>query len=131
VSDRAQQAGPTFRTDGERVGRLADPSDQRLEEPLLSLDRLVNLTGLSYHSLWREVRAGRMRASKRCNRWMVRRDWYEQWLEAGVPDPNPPPAGNSPATNRGSLRSKSRRRPLADSGPGSVADLTAIEGDLA
>jgi hypothetical protein len=104
---------------------VADGGAHPLDEPLFSLEDLVMLTGLSYHSLWREVHAGRLRASKRCGRWVVRRDWYDEWLTAGVHPPPDPARRGAPAEPSRSVRP---RRSRGGGQAGTVDRLTAIEG---
>jgi excisionase family DNA binding protein len=78
-------------------------------------------TGLSYDAVRRAIAAGELRATRLRRRLLVRRDWLDEWIDAGVV---------SPAASLMDLSSRPAPRAPDDDGPGSASRLLAIERDL-
>jgi excisionase family DNA binding protein len=86
-------------------------------EPLLSPEDIAGLTGTSYHGVLRDIRSGKLRATKKGKGYRVEVQWYRDWLEADIVTPRRPRP----------VAAVSRRR-----GPvlvGSVDALDAIEAE--
>lgn len=94
----------------------AQPNGQA-PAPLMSPQEVAEVTGVSYDSVLRAIRAGRLRAFKLCGKIRVRVDDFERWAFA---DPIQPARRAAPP-NVEPLRP---RRPPAR---GSVADLEELE----
>jgi hypothetical protein len=54
------------------------------ERSVFSLDAAGRALGLGKHSLPTEVRKGRLKASRRCGRYMVLGKWLIEWIEQGI-----------------------------------------------
>jgi excisionase family DNA binding protein len=86
----------------------------------LSAAEVARETGLSYDAVRRAINAGELRATRLRRRLLVRREWLEEWIEAGV---------ISPAASMMDLPTRSAPRRSIDPA-GSSARLLAIERDL-
>jgi excisionase family DNA binding protein len=87
---------------------------------LLSPEQIADATGLHYMTILDFCRRGELRALKIGNRWKVRPEDYDAWLESKRVEPRqdqPPP---QPPTR---LRATKSRW----DGPGSASDLAEIE----
>jgi excisionase family DNA binding protein len=87
---------------------------------LLSAHDVAELSGLSYHAVLRAIRSGELKASKRRGRILIRPEWFDEWIDAGMIEPSGRPAltvADDPAPRR--RESPSRR--------GSLDRLQAIE----
>lgn len=91
-----------------------------MSEPLLSPQEVAAFSGLSYHSVLREISCGRLRATKRRGHYLIRREWFDAWVD-----------GEDPSEARPETRVVSIPRvPRAQGGGvGSVAHLRAIEAE--
>lgn len=85
-------------------------------EPLLSPEDIAELVGMNYHGVLREIRSGKLKATRKGKGYRVTRDWFEAWLEADVV---------TPRTQRPVAPAPRRRAPA----PGSVERLRAIEAE--
>jgi hypothetical protein len=54
------------------------------EGSVFTLDAAGRTLGLGKHSLPTEVRNGRLKASRRCGRYIVLGKWLIEWIEQGV-----------------------------------------------
>jgi len=89
-------------------------------ERLLSPDEIADATGLHYQSVLDFIRRGDLRALKIGNRWKIRPEDYEAWLESKRTAPRAPVQRSDRTARLEAMRARS-------SGPGSVARLAAIE----
>ena len=85
-----------------------------IDQPFLSPREVAELAGVSYHSVLREIKAGRLRAYKLCGKVRIQPEDYSAWLGANLIEPVAPRQPRVP---------KSSRPPAA----GSLASLRAIE----
>lgn len=88
-------------------------------EPLLSPEDIAGLTGMNYHGVLRDIRSGKLKATRKGKGYRVEVAWYREWLEADIVSP---------------IRNQRPTPPPARRGPvpvGSVDDLDAIEREEA
>ena len=80
-------------------------------------------TGLSYDAVRRAIAAGDLKATKLRRRILIRRDWFDAWVDGNVLTPSPPVA---------IANGRPARMPApASDAPGSLDRLDAIErGEL-
>lgn len=74
-------------------------------------------TGLSYDVVRRAIASGELKASKIRRRILIRRDWFDAWIDAHVL------VTAAPAVPRG----RASTQPTSLGGPGSLSRLRAIE----
>ena len=80
-------------------------------------------TGLSYDAVRRAIAAGDLKAAKLRRRILIRRDWFDAWIDVHVLTPTPPVVGPNG-------RPAPMPSPASDA-PGSLDRLDAIErGEL-
>jgi excisionase family DNA binding protein len=89
-------------------------------EPLLTPEDIAGLVGMSYDGVLRDIRSGKLKATKKGKGYHVRQSWFDEWLEADVV---------VPITRPGPAPVKPRRRGPAP--VGSPDDLDAIEREEA
>jgi excisionase family DNA binding protein len=53
-------------------------------EPLLTPEEIAELVGMSYHGVLRDIRSGKLKATKKGKGYHVRQSWFDEWLEADV-----------------------------------------------
>jgi excisionase family DNA binding protein len=87
---------------------------------LLSARDVAELSGLSYHAVLRAIRSGELKASKRRGRILIRPEWFDEWIDAGVIEPTRRPAISIADT-------AAPRRSESPSRRGSLDRLQAIE----
>jgi excisionase family DNA binding protein len=77
-------------------------------------------TGLSYDAVRRAIAAGELKATRLRRRLLVRREWVDEWVQAGIV---------TPALSAIDVPRRPRPRPAraSDAAPGSLARLDAIE----
>lgn len=85
-------------------------------EPLLSPEDIAGLTGISYHGVLRDIRSGKLKATRKGKGYRVMREWYDEWLLADVVAPARPRARRTGRAARASV---------------TVDDLDAIEREAA
>ncbi len=83
-------------------------------QPLLSAREVAELAGVSYHSVLRAVRAGRLRGHRVCGKVRITQEAYEEWAFADPVQPPPEPPAE-------------RSHPVAPPARGSFAALKKIE----
>lgn len=84
-------------------------------EPLLSPEDIAGLTGMNYHGVLRDIRSGKLKATKKGKGYRIEVAWYREWLEADIVTPIRRERASQPSRRRGPV-------PV-----GSVDDLDAIE----
>jgi excisionase family DNA binding protein len=83
-------------------------------EPLLTPEDVATLAGVNYHSVLRDIRSGKLSATRKGKGYRIERAWYLEWLAADLVTP----------AARGASPPRRRRVP----GPaGSLERLRAIE----
>jgi len=63
------------------------------------LESARNALGLPKNTLPREIRAGRLKVSKRAGKYFLLGVWILEWLEGGIRDKRKPPASPAVVTN--------------------------------
>jgi excisionase family DNA binding protein len=89
-------------------------------ERLLSPEEIADATGLHYQSVLDFIRRGDLRALKIGNRWKIRPEDYEAWLESKRTLPREPVQRSDRTARLEAVQARS-------TGPGSLARLAAIE----
>lgn len=85
------------------------------DEPFLGPQDIADLTGIGYHSVLREIKAGRLAAYKLRGKIRVRPADYEAWLGANLIQPVAPAKPRAPKRSSGPAEA------------GSLASLRAME----
>jgi excisionase family DNA binding protein len=78
--------------------------------PLLTVGQVAALTGLSSRAVYGAVARGELRAIRVCSRLRIRQEWFDEWLERGIVQPEPafvmPPAPLRPGSFKALLRER-------------------------
>lgn len=56
---------------------------------LLTVAEAAALTGLAQRTIYRAIARGELRACRVCSRLRIPRDWFDDWIERGVVQPEP------------------------------------------
>lgn len=83
-------------------------------EPLLTPEDIAGLTGVNYHGILRDIRSGKLKATRKGKGYRITREWYTEWLAADIVTP----------AQRAAAPIRRRRAPVP---AGSVESLRAIE----
>lgn len=89
-----------------------------MTDQLLTARQVADETGLSYDAVRRAIAAGELKATRLRRRLLVRRDWLDEWVDAGVVSP--------PALSAIDIPRRPAPRP-SSTAPGSLARLRDLE----
>jgi excisionase family DNA binding protein len=78
--------------------------------PLLTVGQVAALAGLSSRAIYGAVARGELRAIRVCSRLCIPREWFDEWLERSVVQPEPAFVVPAPPPPRGSFKALMRER---------------------
>lgn len=89
----------------------------------LTLREVAAETGLSYDAIRRAIASGELTATRLRRRLLIRRDWFEAWVQAGILAPT----ASAMDLRQPHRRARASRLEAASQDVGSAARLLALE----
>jgi excisionase family DNA binding protein len=110
--DGRRHTAPHFLADeGARtVGATPSPAMADPQRVLLTVRDVAEVTGLSDKAIYHAVARGELRAIRVCSRIRIPQEWFDEWLDRAVVEPEPafvmPPVPLRPGSFKALLREK-------------------------
>src|SRR4051812_45599508 len=114
--DGRRHTAPHFTDDEGATAADPAPSPATAEpqRTLLTVREVAQITGLSGTSIYNAVARGELRAIRVCSRIRIPQEWFDEWLDRAVVEPEPafvmPPVPLRPGSFKALLREKGGQR---------------------